>query len=26
MEHFLWLGVAAEMRLKHWNKAKKHFK
>ena len=23
MEHFLWLGVAAEMRLKHWNKAKK---
>jgi tetratricopeptide (TPR) repeat protein len=22
MEHFLWLGVAAEMRLKHWNKAK----
>jgi len=23
MEHFLWLGVVAEMRLKHWNKAKK---
>ena len=23
MEHFLWLGVAAEMRLNHWNKAKK---
>jgi len=23
MEHFLWLGVSAEMRLKHWNKAKK---
>ena len=23
MEHFLWLGVAAEMRMKHWNKAKK---
>jgi len=23
MEHFLWLGVAAEMRLKHWNKTKK---
>jgi len=23
MEHFLWLGMAAEMRLKHWNKAKK---
>ena len=23
MEHFLWLSVAAEMRLKHWNKAKK---
>ena len=25
MEHFLWLGVAAEMRLKHWNKAKKRY-
>ncbi len=23
MEHFLWMGVVAEMRLKHWNKAKK---
>ena len=23
MEHFLWLGVVAEMRLNHWNKAKK---